>query len=601
MFEYAGGIYAKDSEIQIYQNSAISNNIASTDGAGIYVMGELAMVNLTQCRIQGNEAKTDGGGVMALSEATLLFDKSQFTENHAQRGAATAASNVNVSIVRSNFTANKADVMTSGLLLKDLAVGALYHVLFQDNRGVAVSVVESSVGSLYWSTIENNTNNDGADGKGAGLVVEEHSMGVVSNCHFKSNQGRNGSAAYVSGDATFANCTFENNTADNGPIYISLNENTVTLEHSTLLANQALKNGAALYLVDVSAAHAFNSSFTHLRAEHNSALLGGASVVFWETWHKSIADGFQAIKCIDCTFANNTASYSTKDGWATAMAGVNLDEQHPIQQGGATMEPPIRVELVDMFGTVEPNTIIEVQVAVVSLEMLQCSLVGAQRNQSYAGVVTFTQLSINGPVGEECLVEAVAILANGVKVNATTVVPLRHCEPGEKLQTYGSSQTCTKCKSGTLGLGDDINNGITECLECSDGLECPGGSSYTLENGYWLAPHAEMCGSAQCLMDRLLPCTVGTACTTDLDRSGTADRPVTYDNLCALDKGFTSGVMCGGTEAVICDSGFTVSVEGDKCEKCPSSAATLTTFLAVSVVIVLMTGGLSIMIMSKAR
>jgi hypothetical protein len=78
-----GGIY--NGATLILNDSAVSNNVATANGGGIYNSGE-GTVTLTDSTVNENEADANGGGIQNSDDGTLTLFGSDISENTASNG-----------------------------------------------------------------------------------------------------------------------------------------------------------------------------------------------------------------------------------------------------------------------------------------------------------------------------------------------------------------------------------------------------------------------------------------------------------------------------------------------------------------------------------
>ncbi|KAK3234706.1 hypothetical protein CYMTET_55051 [Cymbomonas tetramitiformis] len=141
---------------------------------------------------------------------------------------------------------------------------------------------------------------------------------------------------------------------------------------------------------------------------------------------------------------------------------------------------------------------------------------------------------------------------------------LEGCREG---QVYNAdSVTCVTCDKGSI----KFTNTSTSCLSCgvySGMIECLGGSTYYIEQGYWIAPAATTCPAddAKCFLDLVYKCNREEACTSasNSTRVGRSMQDVTRVQLCG-ERYLDSVVLCGN-----CREEYIPRARG--CYTCPNN------------------------------
>ncbi|KAK3259308.1 hypothetical protein CYMTET_31689 [Cymbomonas tetramitiformis] len=616
-----GGLTCSGHGAVHFSNSTVEGNWALKDGAGINMYMSALVVD-AGCNVTGNVAGASGGGINLDEQSSLVLTGSSLTYNQAELGGGLALGNNSTAVIGagqqghatgSNHTCRleecgctdgpydvhligntalsgnavvlhrsvisminvqvalqeeRVSSHTSILLAPPATIGLLEAVLqvtetlFCGNRGSALSVGPGSVLLLSDSTLSNNKAMDGA---GGALYSTTISTVQAVNCMFQGNSGRLGGAMYLAGQAFIEGSTFLWNHADDGgAAYVLLYNDTVsTIANSSFQNSSAAGIGAVLYLRE-SESHpdAEKPTLAGLNYTGNTAV-GAAAVLFW---HPVQQNGSLAPSCAGCVVSGNTAAYSTGEGLATAaaaLAAVALGEQ----TGGEKIRENLRVTVVDMYGlvVVTDNTT-SINAAMSASSPANCSLSGAVRTQVIAGLALFDDMVLSGSPGSVCLVEFNAQMDDAL-FHVAVKVALRTCVMGEEL--LGTAM-CSECKEGYLGFGN------MSCSSCGDteGLVCPGGATFQVEDGYWVAPNAAYCAEdVECFLDRVYQCEVAAACTTAEDgdaldrRTGAGAASVGNLSLCN-EKSYQGGVLCGGAEVSVCSYDHYVSPTQARCIPC---------------------------------
>eukprot|EP00854_Cymbomonas_tetramitiformis_P001085 gene1086-1637_t len=558
-----GGIYAANSTVVVANASELKGNFAEIRGGAAYLLGNNSTFEMASSNITANRAAQQGGGIAMLAGVTAAVHRSsRISWNTALEAAAISAISSNLRLTASAIIGNSA----GGVRLSYGSAADVEEMTFEQQEGTALLVGNGSRVSIYNTAfvansapkVENGWDVLDDPASGMGLVCEADGAAVLEQCLFERNRGRSGAAAVLAGNAQIMNCSFVHNAADSsGAVYIFL-QGEIAL-HLVTFKNNSAHNGAALYLVEVHDQGRDDSAaalFSQLRYEYNNAT-GGGSVGFWEPLDLFANESWPP-ECTECTYKENAAGYSTEGGWAGAAMLVHVESRHPEQRGEYRLDDPIVVELIDMFGTVVTD---RTQVTLSTA----CPVSGALKAATKDGVAVFDDLVLSGAPGSECAVQLSAALAQ-TEVSASSIVPLRTCWEGERYDA--GAQKCTECEENTLSMRNDTE----ECVDCTDeeGIYCSGGSSYEILEGFWMAPVAQACEDTDCFTSRIYQCAQAAACSTmDKQRRGTGMESLGALELCAVEEGYTSGVLCGGTSTVVCGAGHHANVDATECLQCP--------------------------------
>eukprot|EP00854_Cymbomonas_tetramitiformis_P003426 gene3426-4306_t len=566
---HGGGIYALNSAVVAVANSSISGNSAEGGkGGGVFLWGANATLVMRGSSATGNRARIGGGLAISDGANASLLEGSRLEEHVAEAGGAVYAEAAHVMIQNSSLKMN-----TDGAVhLSGMSSAAVGMSVFEENVGSAVVVGNGSEADFLLTKF---TLNAASAAQGAGMVVQRGGAVTLTDCDFEENRAADGAALHVSGDLHATGGQFEGNTASRTAAVHLVLHGAVTLSGITFVENVG-QEGGALYLVESAEAGtaAATTDFAQLLFRANQAR-GGGSVLFWVPVDHFASDASQLPPCEGCTYEDNTAAYTSSQGEASSTVSLRVAEQHNEEAGGYSLETPIEVEVVDLFGSV---VVVDNTTKVVvrsDCEMQGEEVVGASR-----GVATVYDLTLTGEAGTGCTVSFGTLIGETV-VEVGTTVPLRVCEIGEAY----TNMMCVDCPVGSLTLTNDT----ALCYDCTqlEGMQCTGGAGYSIENGYWLAPAAQHCDTASCFGDKLYECDFGEACsTTSAGRSGVGAEAVASLQLCATDEGYIDGVLCGGTGRVVCGAGFDENPEGNDCWECPAQGAVVHTLLMFSVLII---------------
>ncbi|KAK3275012.1 hypothetical protein CYMTET_16840 [Cymbomonas tetramitiformis] len=576
-----GGLYASGCEVLLERSSLRANEAATGEGSAA-LLREYADVRVTDSEVTNH-------GLAEGEKSTVIIDVQrsnlqvtgnlQISGNRVEGELMRVWLNSSVSISTSIFEENEC---LSSVSITDSLLN-LSDTNFISNIGSSVLCDENADVHLSHCTFTNNNALSTLDELGAGVRSSLGSNLQVDNCLFEGNQAVQGSAMYIRGNLVAAGCTFRHNQAtDRGTLSAELSVNqSVVLDNCSFVGNAA-HDGAGVYLTTAPAGSALPdaASLTNLLFEQNNAT-GGGSIGFWDTWDLHSPNPSPPPECVQCTILNNTASYDSSSGWATTVTEIRAESDYGEVPGGKQLfdDNAIRVTLVDLFGQVvtTANGVMAMTTA--------CSTRGLDDALVQEGAAQFEGLEFQESPLTTCSMNISAYEYTDVPT-VISVISIRECYEGEFYNEGGTE--CIMCDAGELAFGTSI----TSCLDCNayNGITCYGGSAYTILDGYWLPPVASTCDNAECLVEKLYACAVSEACATNdtVKRSGDGAEGVATLELCALDKGYTSGVVCGGSEQVVCAQDYYSSVEGIECMKCPSAGAVLFGFLTFGGLIILL-------------
>lgn len=293
--------------LNISSSKFIDNSCINViNGAGIY--SSYSSVNVEYSLFQNNTGANIGSAVYLHTSTSALFYKVDFTSNKALSLSAVAVySDLNVSFVSCNFSHNE---YTLGELNQYAAVGSIdagaqtlmtfQSCTFTENVGGGIYTANNHLvvfdctfnsntaangsGIIFHSTSSTTTglilgsifNNNVADEFGGGITATQAFLNI-SNCKFYNNSAVKGGGMYyntVARDSMIYNCTFEDNTADEGSAAY-LFGSRLQIFNNTILRNTA--NNGSIY---------FSGGFLDLNyntISHNTARESGAAFYFHQT------------------------------------------------------------------------------------------------------------------------------------------------------------------------------------------------------------------------------------------------------------------------------------------------------------------------------
>ncbi|KAK3248358.1 hypothetical protein CYMTET_42174 [Cymbomonas tetramitiformis] len=596
-----GGIYSVGATIVVRGNSTVADNEAKVDGGGVCVVG-YGTLEMDASSVTGNRADGYGGGIaVSTSSEAALRNGTVLERNYGGDGGGLAVSEGRISIVDATVRVNTADRFASGVLLDGGAELEVEGSRFELHPGSALKVVGEAQ-AMVRSTIFSRNNGT----SGGGLWAARGTTVMLDGCSFEYNvaEAGSGGAFYSAGNLTMTTSLCVGNTAQQGGsafLDFALPSQVVEMRDSQFWNNTALQEGAVFYMSkSLTESHpAAATQLAGLQYAQNFAQ-GGGSIIFWDPDNLTVSP--QPPECLSCTedvaAAGNTAGYDSPSGWASRATKLWVAETQAEEAGGYDLVYGIEVEVMDANGEVVPNADLTVQLLNSAGSPCTFTGEGFQQQVVNGSAIFRHDLQLVGAPGDTCLLHVTAELGVEGEVSSShTAVPLRYCVPGEyPVDGYSSgSQKCTPCAAIHISFSN-----VTACLECTEGVTCPGGDTYVVCPGHWLAPNARHCqrheDPTQCFLDRLYECGVRDACRSvesdavadddnaDEDecavggrnnaRTGSGIASVAGLALCDSDA-YTEGVMCGGMTQVICAADHFPSFLKDSCHQCPSRGAIL--------------------------
>ncbi|KAK3262619.1 hypothetical protein CYMTET_28533 [Cymbomonas tetramitiformis] len=576
---FGGGIYAIGNSVaEIDGGSIVDGNMAGYEGGCLYAdrstfkleemqlhsciaLGQGGCGYLTQqSRLEGarltilNCSSEDAGGAFLVSDASeidLRWTEMSTSTSQAQ-GGCIAASNSQVSLVETTLANNRA-VGGGGALSISHTILTVLECQLLDNtavlRGGGIRVESGSLVNLSDTMLEGNT----AESEGGGLSIVDDNAAALEH--------RNASETVV----TITNCTFANsNGSHGGAVFLQKAEwlgGQTVLERLTLVNNSGVRDGG-----------------THW--EH----------IFWEFTNTS----GNPPRCDNCS---STPEFIP----ILASSAVRFAA---LQDGNVSLEIPAN-------GTLYANSTNAIPVfSYVALDYYGAVVIPFSSVSVYAQVETDSDLDLSGQTGVQYFSDGglfTGLLATGMPGTSssfqldplgmsgwetvTVNLHLIECAPGDHL----NGLKCETCPAGSLKFSNDSN----PCVSCEeyDGIECLGGASYRIDQGWWLSPNAQYCGDVakraegeseeECLLNRVSKCDFIDACTTDgsaeeeAGRSGSGLQGPETIQVCDTERYSSNLPRCGGLLGLSCKHGYRADFVYRACKSCPPLMMVITVSAAV--------------------
>ncbi len=251
-------------------NATIQNNQAD-NGAGVYVKESYASPQMLNVTIRENHANSQGGGIYCTTANQILLEGVTFANNTAVASGGGLTNScqgylTNVSFISNTVSGPTADggglfnannLIVSNLLLQGNSAphrgGGIYNngwingsqLNFSDNQAdQGGGAYIDNAGTVIWS--QGTFNQNQAATQGGGL----HSSGdtTLSYIRIGGNTASYAAGIFNAGELTIEHSTVDANQADQhaGGIY---NQGSLSLQASTISSNTAGTDGGGLYLI----------------------------------------------------------------------------------------------------------------------------------------------------------------------------------------------------------------------------------------------------------------------------------------------------------------------------------------------------------------
>lgn len=297
-------------------NSIFINNTSGFSGGAIS-----ECVSVINCTFICNTASYRGGAFYG--KDNLVCDNCTFINNSAEAGSAFWLSGhfkLNNSRFIENFGAPS--VIFDNTAIANIAIS---NCIFVNNIGSSMDIINPPEGKGIDSYIDNcSFINNSQPVKWFNKVDYNGYISriYVRDCNFTNHP--NGAISFMYANATFSNCSFINNTADNGgAIYLTGGQANDRFFGCTFINNTARNgDGGAIYMdCPVPYYHLKDSIFINNTAiGGNGGALCGASGTYYE-------DGFYGFRSENCIFENNLAN----DGGAIFLVSGYFDSANRLE------------------------------------------------------------------------------------------------------------------------------------------------------------------------------------------------------------------------------------------------------------------------------
>ncbi|KAK3246847.1 hypothetical protein CYMTET_43627 [Cymbomonas tetramitiformis] len=600
-----GGVMVYESHLSISASWVTQNNAES--GAGLAVDNGAALLVSGYSAVSHNRAAFFGGGIWCHHNASVNVHASNITHNRALKDGGGVYSNMDCDLELEDalVAANVADVSGAGVF-GSASVLTLSGCTVERNVAATGSggglAVEHSLGAslVRSSTIRNNSaesDGGGVDVANAtvvleGCTVEENTaeqsggglhLGAAANVTFasgslRSNRAeRDGGGAVVGagGELAMEATEVASNTAASGggggiqvALASSQTGNTALRlsANVTLTGNRApLGYGGAVATDAPYTAWSHSFRWTNLTMRDNVALHG--SCLLWEHPPDAAPEELTVPECVEC-LCEVAGSVMPVMGTTASAFHMHQPEGSVVSStttaSGEAASPSLTYIATDYYGEVVPSSAAAPHVFVAGEITSGSGRISGGTAQYAAQGAVMSDLVVHAPPGVTVWAEFWPTDASWQPVSLS--IEVKACEAGDVYRE--DHQLCVPCLPGSI----KFDNSSELCADCLDveGIICHGRSSYTLEDGYWMSPAAELCDSTTCVLDLVRQCEVGEACASTAGSRANTDgrKTVAMGELCA-DGYDPSVVLCGG-----CSERYNSGILG-KCQACATSPALL--------------------------
>lgn len=287
-----GGIFADPGSVVTVLNSTISNNVAQISGGGIGTLSNVAAgaeIIISNSIVSNNTSQNGGGGIFISAPSSLTSYNTDFTDNATRSniGGGGVANLGNSTIRGGNINLNDINVGGNG---GGISNGGTLNV-----SGVAVL---------------NNTAN--VNGEGGGVFNSGSLTIAMSN--ISGNQSQLGGGGITNaGNLTILNTTVSGNTTNERGGGID-NSSTANITTSTISGNSAVNNGGGINNTSI-----LNLTNSTVSTNQIGSAIGGG-----------ISNGDNStVNLINCTIAFNTSQFRA-GGIYSGLNGITFNVRSSI-------------------------------------------------------------------------------------------------------------------------------------------------------------------------------------------------------------------------------------------------------------------------------
>ena len=212
-----GGIYAEDDGNLNLTKTIVANNTSHNEGGGIDIRVDRDNATLTQCQIRNNNTEDDYGGGIYLNESGLLLTLQDCVVdgnscNHGDRGGGIYVEDGRLTVIGGSISNNHS--RDGGGIYNNECAIVLNGTTISGNTTLehgGAGISNHGSAQLSNCTIIHNI----ADGEGGGIYSAGDDSITAENCTFQDNESKNesGGGICTKHATTLTNCTFKGNKA----------------------------------------------------------------------------------------------------------------------------------------------------------------------------------------------------------------------------------------------------------------------------------------------------------------------------------------------------------------------------------------------------
>ncbi|KAK3241480.1 hypothetical protein CYMTET_48760 [Cymbomonas tetramitiformis] len=582
---HGGLLFTTGSKVDVV-GGAFTDNAAEMDGGMAYMVQ--SQLNVTgNALISGNTAQ-DGGAVM-LTRGSLTVLDSAFTGNIARFGGAVFLHHARADLQRVELRACEATISGGGVYASKQSnmsfTGGSLDGCSAGSSGGGLYVHDSTAAVGDVAFVEN------AAAFGGALCGEEGAHVHVVDCRLVANSAQSmGGALWAANgsDVVIRECLLrENEAVDGAAIAISSLVSASTV-HRCVLENNTAHQGGAIFLERPPPKRRVQLQW--LRFGSNQAVIGAH--VFWE--FRADAEAPECFSCVSPEGFNASVLASSAKSFGVVQNTSALSELRCIGgTSGTPFSPPLTFVALDAYD----NIVRLVQDTMVTVSGVDnATLLDGQTISYYGeGGATFEGLAMTSKPGQTFDLAFQPSAAEWESLSLT--VQLDACRRGE--QHLQEANLCEPCEQASIKL----SNTSAACTSCEGtGLTCPGGATYSLDAGYWVAADSvSRCiesgrDELACLLARIYACSPEEACTTSSNRTNAGEAATLVVGAEQCSKGYRDDVvMCGG-----CEAGYEMRYDG-RCKQCLGDSLTRWAMASAVVLAVLLAVGLALLYLRVSK
>ncbi len=377
-----GGIYNDRTSTVTFVGSNLSGNTAQRHGGGLY-NNDSASASLVDSTLASNSAANDGGAVFNELAADLSIDNSTLAANAAERGGGIFDQDGNVTVTRSALSANTARTDGGALYITSAGVVLVSNSTFSGNKAENNGGAIDTDGTLTLDSVvlaDNKATADGSVVGGSGGAIDNSRSLTIQSSFIQGNSAEvdgGGIRNSGNGSITINLSTISDNAAggDGGSIY-NTGSASITFAQSTVANSTAGDQGGGLYQGSTGAIN-----FTNGTISENRAAFGGG---VYNT---------RTFSFTNSTLSSNIASTDGgglyNDGGTATLQSSTVFANRATGSGGG-------IRNVTVFGPVNlKNTIVAANLAPTNPDVSGVQFV-SQGNNLIGNVGTVSSLTSSG-------------------------------------------------------------------------------------------------------------------------------------------------------------------------------------------------------------